>query len=309
MYDIIIIGAGAAGLSAAIYAARANKKVLVFEGKAYGGQIITSSQIENYPAAPHISGVDFAKKLYEQAKDLGAEVEFEEVEKIEKVEKAKTTDDQAPHKPIFKVVTDEDEYEAMAIIIATGSEDKKLGLKSEDEFAGRGVSYCATCDGALYKGKTVAVIGGGNTAFYDALYLSDLAEKVYLIHRRDEFRADKALIEKVKAKGNVEFILNAKVKNFSGEGKLEKIELDTNNSLAVSAAFIAVGRTPATEIFKDLVDLDEGGHIISGEDCQTSAPGIFAAGDVRTKSLRQLVTAASDGAIAATIAIDYLNEH
>ena len=308
MYDIIIVGAGAAGLTAAIYAARANKKVLVFESKAYGGQIVTSSRIENYPAAPHISGTEFAEKLYEQAKDLGARVEFEEVEKIEKAEDGK-----------FKVTTDEDEYEAGAIIIATGSTDKKLGIPSEDKFVGRGVSYCATCDGAIYKDKDVAVIGGGNTAFYDALYLADIAKKIYLIHRRAEFRADEALVEKVKAKGNVEFVLNAKVKEFSREEKLEKIELDSSlanadasasaggNSLVVSAAFIAVGRAPAIEKLNGLVKLDENDYIVAGEDCKTSTPGVFVAGDVRTKSLRQLVTAASDGAIAATGAVEYLN--
>lgn len=297
MYDIIIVGAGTAGLTAAIYAARANKKVLVFEEKTYGGQIITSSKIENYPGLPHVSGADFAKKLYEQAIELGAEIEFEEVLKIEDLGETK------------KVTTDEDEYEARAVILATGSIDKKLDLKDEERLFGHGISCCATCDGSLFKGKVVAVVGGGNTAFYDALYLADLAEKVYLIHRRDGFRADDALVDKVKKKTNVEYLLNTRVTKLNGEKNLESVELTSADgsvrTLDLDGLFVAVGRAPATAKFEGLVEMDDIGYIIAGEDCLTSAPGIFAAGDLRTKSLRQLVTAASDGAIAAIAAAKY----
>lgn len=313
-YDIIIVGAGAAGLTAAIYAVRANKTVLVLEGKTYGGQIISTLRVENYPGMPHVSGADFAKELYNQAVELGAKIEFEEVEKIERLDNSVgIQDSEAPAgNRIFKVTTDEEEYEARAIILATGSTDKKLGLESEERLFGRGVSYCATCDGALHKDEVVAVVGGGNTAFYDALYLADLARKVYVIHRRDEFRADKALVDKVKAKKNVEFVLNAKVEDFIGEDKLERVELSSTlddskkHGFEVTAAFVAIGRTPTTEKFTNLVELDENGYVISGEDCLTSEEGVFVAGDLREKTLHQLVTATSDGAIAATAAVNYL---
>lgn len=297
MYDIIIVGAGTAGLTAAIYACRANQKVLVLEGKTYGGQIITTLNIENYPVAPHISGVDFAKKLYEQATELGAEIEFEEVEKIEDLGETK------------KVITEDDEYEARAIILATGSEDKKLGLENEEKFVGRGVSYCATCDGAIYKDQEVAVVGGGNTALYDTLYLSDVAKKVYLIHRRNEFRGDPILVDKIKKHDNVEFVMDTQVTKIKGEKHVESLELTRKDGekreLKVSALFVAVGRTPATAAFADLVKLDENGYVISSEDCLTNVPGIFVAGDLRTKSMRQLVTAAADGAAAANAAAQY----
>ena len=299
MYDIIIIGAGTAGLTAAIYGCRANKKVLVLEGKSYGGQIITTFNIENYPATPHISGIDFAKLLYEQATSLGAEIEFEEVTKIEDAGDFK------------KVVTEDNEYETRTIIIATGSEDKKLGVAREEELAGRGVSYCATCDGALYKEKTVAVVGGGNTALYDALYLCDVVEKVYLIHRRDTFRGDAALVDKLRTKPNVEFIMSSQITRLDGEKHLTGIEITSSSgetrNLAVTGLFIAVGRTPATQNFVNLIKLDENGYIKSGEDCHTNVPGIFAAGDVRAKTVRQLVTATSDGAVAASEAVRFLD--
>ncbi len=298
MYDIIIIGAGPAGLTAAIYARRASKKTLVLEAKAYGGQIINTLDIENYPAEENISGFDLATKMYNQAKNLGAEFAFEPVIKIQ---------DQGDKK---SVTTDENTYEAKAIIIATGSEDRKLGLSNEDELIGKGLSYCATCDGAFYKGKTVAVNGGGNTALEDALYLSDIADKVYLIHRRDEFRGDKLLVERLKTKDNVEFILSSTITKLNADQKLDSIEITNTNgntkTIAVDGLFVAIGRTPATATFKDVVKLDKSGYIIADEDCHTSAPGIFVAGDNRAKDVRQLVTATSDGAIAATEAVKYL---
>lgn len=291
MYDIIIIGAGPAGLSAGIYARRASKKVLILEALSYGGQIINTKDIENYPTEYHISGFDFATKLYNQVKDLGAEIKFEKVIDI------KNNKD---------VITNKNTYEAKAIIIATGCTNRKLGLDNEDKFLGRGVSYCATCDGNFYKGKDVAVVGGGNTAIDDALYLSDIANKVYLIHRREEFRADQKLIDLLKNKTNIEFILNSNVTKLIGNEKLEKIEV-TNKEINVDGLFVAIGRIPENDIFKNIVNMDENGYIISGEDCHTNIPNIFVAGDNRTKNVRQLVTATSDGAIAAIEAVKYIN--
>ena len=293
MYDIVIIGAGPAGLTAAIYARRASKKVLVLEAKTYGGQIVNTLDIENYPAESKISGLDLAKKMYIQAKDLGTEFEYEKV--IEIINEGK--------KKIVK--TEDSEYEAKAVIVATGTDYRKLGLENEDKLAGRGVSYCATCDGAIYKGKTVAVAGGGNSALYEALYLADIVEKIYLIHRRDEFRGDEALVDKLKEKGNVEFILGSNVTKINGEEKLENIEINNKRTLDVSALFIAVGREPKIDFAEVLKDVN--GYVQAGEDCKTNIDGIFVAGDVRTKSTRQIVTAVSDGAVAATAAIKYLS--
>lgn len=299
MYDVIVIGAGPAGLTSSIYLRRSNKKVLVLEAVTYGGQIINTLDIENYPARPHVSGFDFANDLYNQAKELGAEIIFE---------KAININDNADYK---EVITNKSAYKSKAVIIATGAENRKLGIDKEDELTGKGVSYCATCDGAFYKEKPVAVVGGGNVAIEDALYLSDTSSKVYLIHRRDTFRAEKKDIDKLKEKTNVEFIYNSNVTGLIGDQKLEKIEVTNNNGdkkeIEVSALFVAVGRVPENENFSKVIDLDEKGYVIAKEDCKTNKEGIFVAGDNRTKTLRQLVTAASDGAIAATNAIKYIN--
>ncbi|MBQ6323753.1 MAG: thioredoxin-disulfide reductase [Bacilli bacterium] len=298
MYDIIIIGAGPAGMTAAIYARRALKKVLVLEATAYGGQIINTPEIDNYPVAPHISGFDFSTKLYNQAVELEAEFVFEKVIKIN------------DKKSLKEVITSENKYEAKSVIIATGSDNRKLGIKNEVELVGKGVSYCATCDGNFYRGMDVAVVGGGNTAVEDALYLSNIANKVYLIRRKDKLRADSIEVDKLQKKKNIEFIYNASISNLIGKEKLEKIEVKTNEDtilLEISAIFIAIGRVPATENIKDLIETDEYGYIESNENCHTNIPGVFAAGDIRKKDLRQLVTATSDGAIAATEAIKYLN--
>ncbi len=298
MYDIIIIGAGPAGLTAAIYARRAEEKTLLIEATTYGGQIINTLDIENYPVEAHISGYDFATKLYNQAKELGAEIVYEKAEKIEENGDEKI------------VKTDENEYKTKAVIIATGSKNRKLGLENEDELIGRGISYCATCDGALYKDKIVAVVGGGNTALEDALYLSDIAKKVYLIHRRDEFRGDDGTTKRLNEKKNIEFILSSNVTKLNADKKLESVEVTNKDgetkTINVDGLFVAVGRTPANEEFKDIIDLDETGYAVAKEDCLTEKPGIFVAGDNRTKEVRQLVTATSDGAIAATAAIKYL---
>lgn len=300
MYDIIIIGAGPAGLTAAIYARRASKSVLVLEAMTYGGQIINTPEIENYPAAPHISGFDFATRIYEQATALGAEIKFERVTRItDGTEKT--------------VTTDQGSYTAKAVIIAVGSANRKLGLPNEDELVGRGVSYCATCDGAFYKGKTAAVVGGGNTALEDALYLSDLAETVYLIHRRDSFRGDTTTVELLKKRSNVKFIYNSNVTKLIADKKLTAVEVTDKSGnvteLPVDGLFAAIGRTPQNDVFSGIVDLDEAGYIIAGEDCRTNVPGIFAAGDNRTKNVRQLVTAAADGASAVAEAVKYIAEN
>lgn len=293
MYDIVIIGAGPAGLTAAIYARRGGKKTLVLEGKTYGGQIINTLDIENYPAEPKISGLELAKKMYIQAKDLGAEIEYEKVTEI--VDNGETK----------LVKTEEGEYETKTVIIATGTDYRKLGLENEEKLTGRGVSYCATCDGALFKDKEVAVAGGGNGALYEALYLADIVSKVYLIHRRKELRGDEILVKKLEEKGNVEFILGSNVTKINGEEKLESIEINNERTIEVSCLFIAIGREPKNDFIS--AKKDENGYIEASEDCKTSIDGIFVAGDTRTKSTRQIVTATSDGAIAATAAIKYLS--
>lgn len=299
MYDIIIVGAGPAGLTAAIYACRASKKVLVLEAKSYGGQIINTLDIQNYPVEPHISGFDFATKIYNQAKDLGAEVKFEKVINLVLNEKEK------------QVVTTKNTYQSKTIILATGADNRKLGSENEDELVGKGVSYCATCDGAFYKNKKVAVVGGGNTALEDSLYLADIAEDVYLIHRRDEFRGEEKLINDLKTKSNVHFIYNSNVTKLIANEKLESIEITNKTGeksiIEVSGLFIAVGRIPENQNFASLINLDEKGYVIATEDCHTNMEGVFVAGDNRVKSLRQLVTATSDGAIAATEAVKYIN--
>ena len=300
MYDILIIGAGPAGLTSAIYGKRALKSVLVLEALTYGGQIINTLDIENYPVEAHISGFDFATKLYNQAKDLGAEIKFEKVTEII---------DKNDHK---EVITPKNTYQAKTVIIATGADNRKLGIELENELIGKGISYCATCDGNFYKNKVCAVVGGGNTALEDALYLSNLCSKVYLIHRRDEFRGDLKEVEKLKEKDNVEFIFNSNVTKLIAEEKLTKIEITNNNGsideLDVDGLFIAIGRVPETENFKKIINIDDSGYVIAKEDCHTNVDGIFVAGDNRVKELRQLVTATSDGAIAATEAVKYLNK-
>ena len=299
LYDIIIIGAGPAGLTSAIYAKRANKNILVLEAKNYGGQIINTLDIENYPANEHISGFDFATNLYNQAKNFGAEIKYEKVVDINNLGKEK------------EVITTKNTYKTKTIIIATGSENRKLGLPNEDEFASKGISYCATCDGAFYKEKTVAVVGGGNTALEDALYLADLASKVYLIHRRDEFRGEESTINLLKEKDNIEFLYNSNVTKLNTKDRLESIEVTSNDgeirTIDVDALFIAIGRIPENQNFAKLINLDNAGYIISNEYCHTNVEGIFVAGDNRVKELRQLVTATSDGAIAAVEAIKYIN--
>ena len=299
-YDIIIVGAGPAGLTAAIYGRRAAKSVLVLEARAWGGQIINTPDIENYPAAAHISGADFANQLYEQAVGLGAELKLEKVVGVEDRGETKL------------VRTTQAEYEAGTVILATGSENRKLGVEREAELTGKGVSYCATCDGNFFRRRDVAVVGGGNTALEDALYLAELANKVYLIHRRDAFRGEEANAARLREKENVEFVLNSTVTALLGEKRLSGVEVANKLSgekrvLEVKGLFVAVGRVPENECFRELIEVDGSGCAVAGESCRTKVPGVFVAGDIRTKEVRQLVTAAADGAVAATAAINYLN--
>ena len=295
MFDIIIIGAGPSGLATALYALRANKKVLILEASAYGGQIINASNIENYPGIKSISGFDFATNLYNQVKDLGATIKFEKVLKV--------TENK-------KVTTIENTYQAKVIVIATGKKPRKLEIEGEDKLIGKGISYCATCDGNFYKGKEVAIVGGGNTAIEDAIYLSAICKKVHLIHRREEFRAFSKSIEELKSKENVEFILNSNIAKINGNDYLESIEIKKDNeiiNLKVQGLFIAIGGETQNEIFTNVVDLDEFGYIETHNDVMTKTSGIFVAGDARNKGLYQLTTAVADGALAADLAIKYIN--
>lgn len=342
MYDVIIAGAGTAGLTAAIYVQRAGRKALVLDGAGYGGQIINTPEVENYPGIPKIGGFEFATGLLEQAKALGAEVEFEEVLGIESAgeESAGTapaerdkaprsvsaeqresfgtaaeaqTDGRAQGRPTDRIVrTASHCYRTHAVILATGLTRRKLGLPGEEKLLGKGLSYCATCDGAFYRKKTVAVNGGGNTAVEDAVFLAGFCEKVYLIHRRDQFRAEEAEVRKLRELSNVELVLNSTVSGWKTreDGKLCEV-LVTNkltgesHELPVSGLFVAIGQVPAGRSFENVVAVDESGYILAGEDCRTSTPGIFAAGDCRTKKIRQLVTAAADGAVAGMAACSY----
>lgn len=321
MYDMIIIGAGPAGLSAAIYGIRAGKSVLVLEGKTYGGQIINTPEVENYPGIKKMSGFEFAKGLYEQAKDLGAQIKMEKAVSVEKSSNREISDMEAAQSdgneegggndaPVFVVNTSKNSYECGALIFATGAKNRLLGLAGEQELTGAGISYCATCDGMFYRDKVVAVNGGGSTALEDALFLSNYCKEVYLIHRRDAFRGEQKLVDALEKRENVKFILNSVVTGLTGEGKLEGISIKNKDgeekTLKVDGLFIAIGQEPETAVAKEMVAMDEKGYIRAGEDCRTTVPGVFVAGDCRTKTVRQLTTAAADGAVAALMAVEYL---
>ena len=294
-YDVAIVGAGAAGMTAAIYALRAKKSVVLFERLSPGGQVLNTTKIENYPGISSVSGTEFAEKLREQVLRFGGEFMSAEVSEI-------TENDGR-----FEILAEDEKVMAQSVILANGSRERRLGLAREEELTGRGVSYCATCDGALFKGKTVAVYGGGNTAAYSVMYLAGMCAKVYWIFRKPEPRAEKHLVEKVSALKNVEVLSAQVITELVGAEKLEELKFADGDKLAVDGLFVLIGREADNERFRGLVELDENGYIKSSEACETSRPGVFAAGDTRAKRLHQIVTATADGAVAASAAIEYLN--
>ncbi len=301
MIDILIIGAGTAGLSAAIYVERSGKHAVVLEELSYGGQIINTPDIQNYPGIEKISGYEFAVALYNQAVNLGADIEYE---KAVNITNCKNEDGMT-----YKSVKCESgkEFQSRAVIIATGAKNRHLNIDDEERLSGNGISYCATCDGAFFKGRDVAVNGGGNTALEDAVFLSNYCSKVYIIHRRENFRGESKTLDLLAQKGNVYFILNSKVTKLIGEKKLEAIDVTdvkTNEvkRISVEGLFIAIGQKPDNNYFTNVIELDGNGYIKAGENCITETDGIFTAGDCRTKQVRQLTTAAADGAVAALAA-------
>ncbi len=299
MVDIIVIGGGPAGLTAAVYARRAGKSVLVLEKDALGGQITWSPKVENYPAVPAVSGMDLGNRMAEQAMDMGAEVEIDEVLRIE---------DFGSHKRVYGSFGTE--YDARAVILAAGAKPRKLGLKREDELVGSGVGYCAVCDGAFFKGQAVAVNGGGNSALQDAVLLSDLCSRVYLVHRRDSFRGEEALVDRLRGKENVEFVLNAVITELKGDSELSGITVEQDGvqrEIPVSGLFVAIGHEPDLAAFADFLDRDAQGYAASDEGCLTKTEGFFVAGDCRRKKIRQVTTAAADGAVAALAACAWLD--
>ena len=300
IYDIIIIGGGPAGLTAALYAKRANKSVVVIEKATFGGQITFSPKVENIPGFVSLSGNEFAEKLVEQV--IGAGVDFEMCEVLS----IKDGD-------IKTVITDDGEINGKAVIIATGAKHRLLGLPNEENLIGNGISFCAVCDGAFYKDKTVAVIGGGNSALVEAILLADLVKKLYVVQNLAFLTGEPKLIEQLTAKPNVEVILNTVVDTIKGDTELEGITVKNADGefseLVLDGMFVAIGLVPQNDVVAGIVNLDERGYIIAGEDTLTSAKGFFAAGDCRTKSVRQVTTAAADGAVAALAACDFVDNN
>ena len=299
MYDIGIIGGGTAGMTAAIYGQRAGKRTIIIEGGNFGGQITSSPNVENYPGIASVSGSEFSMNLLDQAMKLGAETVVERVTGIEDEDGIKVIE------TIGKA------YPCRSVILATGVAHRHLAVPGEERLTGAGVSYCATCDGMFFRGREVAVVGGGSTALQDAEFLSNYCSKVYLIHRRDEFRGESNIVKRLEGKENIEFILNTVVKEINGKDMVESLTLLNRKTagkteLPVAGVFIAVGQIPQNDIFAETVRLDGDGFILAAEDCVTSHPGIFAAGDCRTKEVRQLTTAAADGAVAALAACKYI---
>lgn len=297
LYDIIVVGGGPAGLTAALYARRANKTVLIIEKATFGGQITYSPKVENIPGFLALSGNEFAEKLVEQALEQGAEVEIAEVTEIIDG-KTKT------------VKTDSGDFEGKSVIWATGAKHRMLGLEREQDFVGEGISFCAVCDGAFYTGKTVAVIGGGNSALQEAIMLSDLCKKVYVVQNLDYLTGEKKLADVLATKNNVEIILGTTVESLMGEKALNGIVIkrgEERRTLLIDGMFVAIGLIPQNEIVEELVTLNPWGYIDAGESCLTNAKGIFVAGDCRSKKIRQVATACADGAVAALAACDYVD--
>ena len=299
MYDLVIVGAGPAGLTAAIYALREEKKVVILEKETIGGKITSSSKVENYPGFKSISGMDLANNLYEQVIDLGGEINIEEVLSIE-------------NGKVKKVITDENTYETKSIIIASGSKYKTLNLDNEEDLIGNGISFCTVCDGSFYKNKDVCVVGGANSALNSVLYLSKLCNKVYLVVRGPKLKGDKKVIDNVLSLSNVEVLYNTTVNKYILDNdELVGVEVKSNECekrLDVEGVFLAIGQSPEIDYLNDLVKVDENNYVLASEDCITNIDGIFVAGDVRKKEVRQLTTAVSDGTNAAINAINYLKE-
>jgi len=298
MYDIIIIGAGMAGMTAALYCLRTDKSVLLIEAETVGGQIANSPRVENYPTVEAIGGSELANRLFEQVLGLGAEFELERVNKVEKLAEKH-----------FVVTTDYGTHEAKAVIVAAGAKHRPLGLAREAELVGKGVSYCAVCDGPFFKGEEVALIGGANSALQYALALSQYCTKVHMLVMLDYLMGEEALIRAVKRTPNVEIYMETVCEEFMGEDELEAVRIrnkDGEQVLSVKGAFVAIGQMPDNDIYTNLADLNQWGYFDSGEDCTTKTPGFFVAGDCRSKRVRQLTTAASDGASAAIAACNYL---
>ena len=300
MYDIIVIGGGPAGLTAAVYARRAGKSVLILEKAALGGQITWSPKVENFPSVVSISGTDLGDRMAEQAMAQGAEVEIEEVTGIEDCGDFRRVSCE------FGAV-----YEGRAVILATGAKPRMLGVEREEELVGSGVGYCAVCDGAFFKGMPVAVSGGGNSALQDAMLLSETSSRVYLIHRRDNFRGEEALVEALREKDNVEFVLNAAITRLLGEDELTGVVVRQNGEereIPVDGLFVAIGHEPDNGAFAEHLALDERGYAAANESCVTKTPWLFVAGDCRAKKVRQLTTAVADGAVAALAACAWLDK-
>lgn len=300
MYDIIIIGSGPAGLSAAIYAQRACLDTIVIEKNGIsGGQVLNTWEVDNYPGFPGVTGFELSRQFREHANKLGARVVQDEVVQVELSGNVK------------KVVCEEETYEARCVILASGAHHRTLEVPGEEELRGAGVSYCATCDGAFFRGRTVAVVGGGDAALEDAIFVARMCEKVYIVHRRDKLRGAKRLQERLQALENIEFVWNSETAAIEGNGQVEALRLRQTQTgeerrLDVDGVFIAVGIAPESELYAGQLELDEQGYIRADESGQTSVPGVFAAGDVRTKALRQILTAASDGANCVASAERYL---
>lgn len=302
VHDIVIIGSGPGGMTAGIYGGRAELDTVILEKNFHGGQMVSTTEIENYPALPETNGIQLANDMLAHAKMFGAKIEYKGVDSIEVLEDGTK-----------KLIAGGEEILTKTVILSMGSTPRKLGLDKEDKFTGRGLGYCATCDGSFYRNKVVAVNGGGDKAVEDAIYLSRMAAKVYLIHRRDELRANKTLQTRL-AESNVEVVWNSTIKEILGEEKLtgvvtvDKID-QSERKIELDGLFVAIGAIPTSGLVDGLVDLNPQGYIVTGEDCQTSVDGIYAVGDVRVKSLRQVITAAADGAIAVYAAEKYILEH
>ena len=294
MYDICVIGGGPAGLTAALYSLRAGRSTLLMEEKNFGGQMAETGVIENMPGSPDAEGWELAMRFGQQVEQLGVSTAFEKATRLE------------PQGDHLRICTDGEVcYEARRVILAMGVRRRRLNVPGEDRLAGHGVGWCAVCDGAFFRGQTVAVVGGGNTALEDALYLSGLCKKVYLLVRGDSFRGQAALIQRVTTQENIEVRFQTQLTEILGEDKVSGItvaQAGHAETISLSGVFIAIGLSPDTSLYGEVVEIDSNGYIIAGEDCRTSVPGIFAAGDLRTKEIRQIVTALADGAVAAELA-------